>query len=1143
MKLKIQFKSFKTRLTFWFLVLALLPLLTGMALTYFQSSQSIKKETFNKLLAIRDLKVKELNSWLDERHGDLLIISEDFEIIGLEKAIMKKDRNKSDIAVLENGRRILEQYLEHQTVYSEIFILNPHSGKIVISTSKQSDGKERSNYLYFTEPLRTRQLYIKDIYYSKTEKKPVMAFSIPIFCLDHNGEHITGVLVARVDLENSLFPLLLSQTGMGKTGETIIVNKDLTALNELRSPEHKALMLKIEAEPVLLASQGKTGILESMDYQDKKVLAAYTYIPKTKWGFVAKQDQKEIYAPIYSLIMNLVILFILSCVLIYFIASFLARSIAKPVMEMTEVAKKFGEGDLFARNRTQSADEFGFLAQSFNIAADFAVSQIEIQKGSADIRETMATAKKLTDFRKNVLRKLVEVTNSNMGAYCLRNSKNNTFERFTSIGISPGLLEPFDASVFEGEFGQALATGKISHIKNISEDTVFKFKTFTGTILPKEIITIPVVIDDLVASVVSLASLNIYSKESLEILNQVWGVMNTSISNLLANEATKRLAEELEGMNQELQAQAEELRAQAEELQAQSEELQQTSEELQEQNVELETQSRQVEEANRLKSEFLSNMSHELRTPLNSVMALSRVLMIQAKDKLSKEEVNYLEIIERNGKQLLSLINDILDLSRIEAGRMDIRPKLFSISSTVETIMERLEPVGKEKGIDLNQEIQENLPQIESDEQKVHQILQNLLGNAVKFTEKGNVTVSAHSDADKFYIEVSDTGIGMFNKDLSCIFEEFRQIDGTSSRPYEGAGLGLAIAYKTAGILGGDLSVKSAPGKGTTFILTLPLKWQGPAEPLPLTRPAEVTPTQKTILSANDEPEIENRHKCQENKKPEAGNRILLVEDNEAAVIQVREVLESEGYKVDVVRGGQEALEYVKQTIPGGIILDLMMPEIDGFEVLEKIRGSKTTAKIPVLILTAKDLTQEDFNKLSHNNIQQLIQKGDVDRQSLLFKTRLMLDTKPEVKPETKNSKPKTRKPDTEQPATRNSQLETILVIEDNPDNMTTIKAVLQNKYSILEATDGEEGLKKTLEESPDLVLLDISLPKMDGFTVVKKIKENKKTSHIPVIALTARVMKGDREKIIEAGCDDYISKPVDLEEVLSKIEKWVLGI
>ena len=239
------------------------------------------------------------------------------------------------------------------------------------------------------------------------------------------------------------------------------------------------------------------------------------------------------------------------------------------------------------------------------------------------------------------------------------------------------------------------------------------------------------------------------------------------------------------------------------------------------------------------------------------------------------------------------------------------------------------------------------------------------------------------------------------------------------------------------------------------------------------------------------------------------------------------------------------------------------MPEVDGFEVLEKIRSNRATAGVPVLVLTAKDLTPEDLSRLSANNIQQLIQKGDVDPQGLLFKTRLMLGAEQRVKVDTGNlskippdagkpetgdlsgqsvdpawtreeaGKLKTRKPDTEHRAT-------ILVVEDNPDNMITIKAVLQNEYNILEATDGEEGLKTALAELPDLVLLDMSLPKMDGFEVVGKIKADERAGQIPVIALTARAMKGDREKIIDAGCDDYISKPVDPEKLLETIENYV---
>jgi CheY-like chemotaxis protein len=273
--------------------------------------------------------------------------------------------------------------------------------------------------------------------------------------------------------------------------------------------------------------------------------------------------------------------------------------------------------------------------------------------------------------------------------------------------------------------------------------------------------------------------------------------------------------------------------------------------------------------------------------------------------------------------------------------------------------------------------------------------------------------------------------------------------------------------------------------------------------------------------------------------------RILLVEDNEAAIIQVKSVLENEGYLVDVARGGQEAIDYVQRRIPDGIILDLMMPHVDGFEVLEKIRGTEITAEIPVLVLTAKDLTPQDFDKLSANNIQQLIQKGDVDRQGLLFKTQLMLGVKPILGA---NVSPKPRTPQASpckpQAFPRNTAISrvrpTILVVEDNPDNMLTIKAVLKHKFTVLEAVDGETGLRKALSMRPDLILLDMALPGMDGLEVVHEIKKNSDVSHIPVIALTAKAMKGDREKILEAGCDDYISKPFDPEDMVRKTSEWL---
>ena len=287
--------------------------------------------------------------------------------------------------------------------------------------------------------------------------------------------------------------------------------------------------------------------------------------------------------------------------------------------------------------------------------------------------------------------------------------------------------------------------------------------------------------------------------------------------------------------------------------------------------------------------------------------------------------------------------------------------------------------------------------------------------------------------------------------------------------------------------------------------------------------------------------DIESSPKYGKPRDAAFGKRILLVEDNEAAVIQIKSMLESEGYILDVAHNGQEALDYVTHTIPHGIILDLMMPGVDGFEVLKKIRDTGETAKIPVLIITAKDLTSEDLQRLTADNIQQLIQKGDVDREGLLLKIKMMLGAEARVL--TKPSPTTPRIPNLgAEPVKRMKVggIPTVLIVEDNPDNMITIKAVLQDRYNILAATDGEEGLNTVLAEIPDLVLLDISLPKMDGYTVVRKMREKKDTRDIVVIGLSAHAMKGDKEKIMAEGCDDYMPKPLDPEELLRKIEEWL---
>ncbi len=915
---RFKFKSMRGRLTYWFMILTLVPLLFVITVTYIQRVSYIESDTIKKLTAIRDLKVNQLHSWISERVADINNISSDHDLIRLGTVISKTSYDSNDQIILDNCRNVLNRYLRNYPDYFEFFVINPINGNIIVSTQSFKEGESRSNHEFFTKPMASGDIALMDIYYSKSLSDLTMTYSKPIYGKGDSGKTIVGILVAHINLNNSLYKLLLERVGLGETGETLIVNKDAIALNQLRWHDNAPLNLKISAEPAVNASQGKTGVALTNDYRNEEVLAAYTYIPETGWGFVCKQDINELNSPVHYILLNFILIFGIVSIVIIFLASLISKSISKPVVALNLHAQKFRTGELSARNTISSDDELGSLALELNNMAAVIESKLKIQKSVSKISDKIIEQRSMQEFADELLLALRKITGANMCVFYVLNEATAEYEHFTSIGASTEMLKSFRADHLQGEFGNAIAQQEIYYLSDIPENTKFVYNTIAGNLIPKEIITLPILVDDSVVALISLASIHKFSLESFETLDLSWDVINTSYSNLLASERTRIFADLLSRNIQQLEAQSEELQEQSEELQTQTQELQQKSEELQQQNIELEAQKKQVESANQLKSEFLSNMSHELRTPLNSIMALSQVLIMQTKNILDAEQYSYLEIVRRNGKNLLSLINDILDLSKIEAGKMEILPKPFSVGQLLEITKENLMSLATSKNIQIDVSIPAGLPKIESDEAKLHQVLTNIVGNAVKFTEQGGVEISAKQQDGDVLILVRDSGIGISKELLPHIFDEFRQGDGTTSRRYEGTGLGLAIAYKITRILGGDIKVESRIGEGSVFTIRIPVVWHENIHTVPSS-----IEFKEHISAAN-------------------GQTILVVDDDELAVQKISSSLRDEGYKVIIAYNGKDALQMAEEHQPFAITLDVIMPEMDGWEVLQKLKQNPT---------------------------------------------------------------------------------------------------------------------------------------------------------------------------------------------------------
>ncbi|MDX6423984.1 MAG: hypothetical protein QOI67_1455, partial [Gaiellaceae bacterium] len=877
----------------------------------------------------------------------------------------------------------------------------------------------------------------------------------------------------------------------------------------------------------------------------------------------------------------------------------------------------------------------------------------------------------------------------------------------------------------EFKVGEALvgqsALEKQSILITDPPDDYIRIASALGEAVPRNIIVMPVLFEDDVMAVIELAAFHTFTAAQLTFMEQLAETIGVVLNTIQANMRTEELLDQSQSLAQELQSQSEELQTQQEELQQRNEELEETAatlraseellqqqqEELQQTNEELEEKARQLEEQNarieiknqeielarsaleekaeqlalssKYKSEFLANMSHELRTPLNSLLILAKLLGDNPDGNLTSKQVEFSSTIHSAGSDLLDLINDILDLSKVEAGKMDLATSEIPLNELRERIERAFQPVAEQKRLAFEVTVSgANVPPtIGTDPQRLEQILRNLLSNAFKFTDDGSVslTIEAGPTGDRYMNEqlnhadgvvafvVTDTGIGIPHDKLRLIFEAFQQADGTTSRRYGGTGLGLSISREIAVLLGGEIRVESSPGKGATFTLYLPATYAPPAEraPAPPALPAAsngdltTEPVQEfdsSLLLPSEVPD--DREQLSDDDRV-----VLVVEDDAEFARTVQEVARERGFKTLVALRGDTGLALAHEYKPDAIVLDLKLPVIDGatlldrlkhhpatrhipvhivsggdgrqqalragavaflekpvqregledafaslatfidrgvrnllvveddesqrkaivelvgvgddvnivavgstdealaaleatrfdcmvldlklpgkggFSLLERVKKSEEHRGVPVIVYTGKDLTRQEETRLK-KYAETIIVKDVRSPERLLDETALFLHR-------VESHLPPERRRVLEQLHSADAvfQGRKILIVDDDVRNVFALASVLEGYgMEVVYGENGREGLAK-LEEHPDvdLVLMDVMMPELDGYETTRAVREQDRFKKLPIIALTAKAMKGDREKSIEAGASDYITKPVDTDQLLSLMRVWL---
>ncbi|HEV8659261.1 MAG TPA: response regulator, partial [Thermoanaerobaculia bacterium] len=1027
----------------------------------------------------------------------------------------------------------------------------------------------------------------------------------------------------------------------------------------------------------------------------------------------------------------------------------LAANLTTQVRAIADVATAVTKGDLTRSITVHAEGEVASLKDNINEmirnlreTTSRNAEQDWLKTNLAKFTRMMQGQKNLQAVSQMILSELAPVVSAAHGVFYIMDNGKEGVEPHLGLAASYAYRERKHLNkefrVGEGLVGQAAFEKQRILITDAPEDYI-QINSGLGEAKPLNIVVLPIVFEGQVLAVMELASFTRFTETYISLLDQLTDSIGVVINTIQANMRTEELLVQSQSLAEELQAQQEELtetnkrlEQQAKSLQAseellktQQEELQQTNEELEEkarllqsQNEEVERKNREVEQAKRqleekarqlaltskYKSEFLANMSHELRTPLNSLLILAKLLADNNDNNLSEKQIEFAKTIHSSGVDLLTLINDILDLSKIESGMMNVNLSDFSFKELNDLMERTFRQIASDKGLSFEVALDQNLPQsIHTDPTRLQQVLKNLLGNAFKFTDRGGVTLRiepvgsgwtpGHEVLDRagnvIAFRVEDTGIGISDEKQKVIFEAFQQADQSTTRRYGGTGLGLSISRESARLLGGEIKVESKTGLGSTFTLYLPQSYIAPdrseesstdvaarraatssleralrASVAPAITPAtpprsaaahEIDQTVEQPLVIIEEQIPDDRDSIQ------AGDRtVLIVEDDISFARVLLDMARDKGFKAIVATRGETAINLAKRYRPDAITLDIALPDMEGWTVLDRLKHERATRHIPVHIITGGEETarglrlgafatvqkpvtraglDEAFAKIrgfvERPNKTLLIVEDDETQRSAMseliggegdvevttaasgeealtilrqrhfdcmvldlglpdmtgfefinrMKSELHIDDIPIV---VYTGRELSRKEETELkriaeaiivkdvsspdrlldetalflhrveanlPEHKRQMLEqlhesdpvlagrTALIVDDDMRNIYALTSLLErHKMKVLYAESGGEGIEMLQKHAGniDVVLMDVMMPEMDGYEAMRRIRSMEEFKNLPVIALTAKAMKGDREKCMEAGASDYITKPIDAQQLVSLLRVWL---